>query len=96
MASAPGAAFDSLINWIEEALGTPVQTMVKREDEQEFARRNGQNLMFCEDAARRVQAALMKEPLILDFIAQMNHLESLHPHDAVSVVSRGRELKNFE
>jgi GTP cyclohydrolase I len=96
MAAVPGAGYEPLINWIEDALSTPVQTLVKREDEQEFARRNGQNLMFCEDAARRVQAALVKEPMILDFIAQMNHLESLHPHDAVSVVSRGRELKNFE
>lgn len=96
MTSTTGAAFEDLINWIEDALCTPVQTLVKREDEQEFARRNGQNLMFCEDAARRVQVALMREPLVLDFIAQMSHLESLHPHDAVSVVSRGRELKNFE
>jgi GTP cyclohydrolase IB len=88
--------FDQIINLIEDALGTPVQTLVKREDEQEFARRNGQNLMFCEDAARRVQAALLKENDVLDFIAQMSHLESLHPHDAVSVVSRGRELKSFE
>jgi len=96
MASVPGAGFDHLIQLIENALGTPVQTLVKREDEQEFARRNGQNLMFCEDAARRVQGALIQEPAILDFIAQVSHLESLHPHDAVSVVSRGRELKNFE
>ena len=96
MAAESGHGFEQLIQLIEDALGTPVQTLVKREDEQEFALRNGQNLMFCEDAARRVQAALQSEPQILDFIAQMNHLESLHPHDAVSVVSRGRELKGFE
>jgi GTP cyclohydrolase I len=88
--------FTELINLIEEALQTPVQTLVKREDEQEFALRNGQNLMFCEDAARRVQVSLLKEEAVLDFVAQMSHLESLHPHDAVSVVSRGRELHNFE
>lgn len=89
-------SFENLIELIEEALQTPVQTLVKREDEQEFALRNGQNLMFCEDAARRVQAVLMKETSVLDFVAQMKHLESLHPHDAVSFVSRGRELKGFE
>ncbi|MEZ0392658.1 MAG: GTP cyclohydrolase FolE2 [Pseudobdellovibrionaceae bacterium] len=91
-----GFNFDQLIGLVEEALQTPVQTLVKREDEQEFALRNGQNLMFCEDAARRVQAIFMQEPSILDFIAQMSHLESLHPHDAVSVVSRGLELHSFE
>lgn len=87
--------FEQLIDVIEDILQTPVQTLVKREDEQEFALRNGQNLMFCEDAARRVQMALLAQPEVLDFIAQLRHLESLHPHDAVSVVSCGRELQNF-
>lgn len=96
VAAAQNFSFEKLIELIEEALQTPVQTIVKREDEQEFALRNGQNLMFCEDAARRVQSVLMKETAVLDFIAQMRHLESLHPHDAVSVVSRGRELKSFD
>lgn len=91
-----GFDFSHLIDLAEEALQTPVQTLVKREDEQEFALRNGQNLMFCEDAARRVQTALRQEKSILDFIAQMSHLESLHPHDAVSVVSGGGELKSFD
>ena len=40
----------ALIDAVEGALKTPVQAAVKREDEQEFARLNGQNLMFCEDA----------------------------------------------
>ncbi|PIS11670.1 MAG: GTP cyclohydrolase I FolE2, partial [Bdellovibrio sp. CG10_big_fil_rev_8_21_14_0_10_47_8] len=87
--------FEKLIDLIEAVLQTPVQTVVKREDEQEFALRNGQNLMFCEDAARRIQVQLMKEAAVLDFVAELRHLESLHPHDAVSWVSRGRELKGF-
>ena len=36
-----------------DELKTPVQAAVKREDEQEFARLNGQNLMFCEDVLSR-------------------------------------------
>jgi GTP cyclohydrolase I len=44
-----------LIDRIEDALQTPVQTAVKREDEQAFALLNGENLMFCEDAARRIR-----------------------------------------
>lgn len=47
-----------LIDRIEHALGTPVQTLVKRSDEQAFALANGQNLMFCEDAARRLYRML--------------------------------------
>lgn len=92
---AGGFGYERLIDLLEDALQTPVQTLVKREDEQEFALRNGQNLMFCEDAARRVQGAFLNELSIVDFIAQMSHLESLHPHDAISVVSRGRELTGF-
>jgi len=78
----------ALVNLIEEALQTPVQTAVKREDEQEFALRNGQNLMFCEDAARRLQQALASNPSIGAYRAEARHMESLHPHDAVSVISR--------
>ena len=78
-----------LIDTIENALKTPVQAAVKREDEQAFARLNGQNLMFCEDAARRVQAALNADTRIKDFWLRASHFESLHPHNAVAVASKG-------
>ncbi|WP_281559679.1 GTP cyclohydrolase FolE2 [Thalassomonas sp. RHCl1] len=78
-----------LVDTIEGALQTPVQAAVKREDEQEFARLNGQNLMFCEDAARRLQHAMNLEAGYDDFWLKINHLESLHAHDAVSVVTKG-------
>jgi len=80
---------EALIDRVERALGTPVQTAVKREDEQAFARLNGQNLMFCEDAARRVQAALDADPDVADFWLRATHYESLHPHNAVAVASKG-------
>lgn len=81
--------FSRLIDEVEDALQTPVQAVVKREDEQEFARLNAQNLMFCEDAARRLQAALDKDDTLKDFWVRVNHMESLHPHDAVAVVVKG-------
>jgi len=83
--------FSSLIDVIEDALKTPVQSVVKREDEQEFARLNASNLMFCEDAARRLHAALDKETMLTDFWVRVNHMESLHPHDAVAIVTKGVE-----
>ena len=73
-----------LINTIEAALQTPVQAAVKREDEQEFARLNGQNSMFCEDAARKVKSVLLQDPRIHHAAGEMNHIESLHPHNAVA------------
>ena len=81
----------SLIDAIEDALQTPVQAAVKREDEQEFARLNAANLMFCEDAARRLYAELNSNISLQDFWIRINHLESLHAHDAVAVVVKGIE-----
>ena len=78
-----------LIDRIEAALQTPVQTAVKREDEQAFARLNGRNLMFCEDAARRMLAALDADECVTDFWIRTTHQESLHPHDAVAVATKG-------
>ncbi|TAL74637.1 MAG: GTP cyclohydrolase I FolE2 [Rhodanobacter sp.] len=88
---APGAAFDLVgtLDHVEQALGTPVQTAVKREDEQAFALANGGNLMFCEDAARRIQRALNADARVADFRVRVEHQESLHPHDAVAFASKG-------
>lgn len=77
-----------LIDRVERALQTPVQTAVKREDEQAFALANGQNLMFCEDAARRIEAALGDDQRIVDYWVRAAHHESLHPHDAVAITSK--------
>ncbi len=78
-----------LIDEVEDALQTPVQAAVKREDEQEFARLNAANLMFCEDAARRIHAKLNEDKTLIDFWVRINHMESLHPHDAVAIVTKG-------
>lgn len=77
----------ALIDALEAAVATPVQTAVKRVDEQAFARLNAENLMFCEDAARRVAAVLASDPRIARYEATVSHFESLHPHDAVARVS---------
>ena len=84
-----GFAITTLVDRIEGALKTPVQTAVKREDEQAFALLNGENLMFCEDAARRIQAALCADEHVTDFWIRATHQESLHPHDAVAVATKG-------
>lgn len=78
-----------LIDLVEGAVQTPVQAAVKREDEQEFARLNGMNLMFCEDAGRRLKQALDSDPRLCDWRVEARHVESLHPHDAVAIVVKG-------
>lgn len=83
--------FEALIDRVESALKTPLQTAVKRQDEQEFARLNGENLMFCEDAVRRIHAALSADERYQDFSIRCAHFESLHPHDAVAMAVKGIE-----
>lgn len=80
-----------LIERAEAALGTALQTAVKRADEQAFALANGQNPMFCEDAARRLHAALLAQPGLEAFQLRVVHAESLHPHDAVARSRWSRE-----
>ncbi len=74
----------ALVDYVEKALGTPLQTAVKRIDEQAFALANGQNLMFCEDAVRRLHQALRDQTGIDGFALRVVHAESLHAHDAVA------------
>lgn len=82
--------------WIEElrdlcleALQTETQVMVKREDEQAFAELNAAYLKFVEDAVRLLYEQLESEPRIRDFKVVASHQESLHSHDAVSVIVKG-------
>lgn len=82
--------------WIEdvqalcqEALQTETQVMVKREDEQAFAELNGAHLKFVEDAARLLYRAFDRDRRVHDFQIACSHLESLHSHDAVSVICKG-------
>jgi GTP cyclohydrolase I len=89
--------FDGMV-WIEdlrdmclEALQTETQVMVKREDEQAFAELNGANLKFVEDAVRLLYEQLESHPQIKDFKIICSHLESLHSHDAISVMIKGIE-----
>lgn len=81
----PWPALPDFIRQVEEAIGTSTQTMVKRIDEQEFARLNANNLMFCEDAARKIKALLETFDWISDYHFKVDHQESLHAHNAVVI-----------
>ncbi|MEM9757534.1 MAG: GTP cyclohydrolase FolE2, partial [Pseudomonadota bacterium] len=81
--------FEDLIELARGAVPTETQVMVKREDEQAFAELNAANPIFVEDAARLFAAQLQAEPRIRDFRVLASHQESLHSHDAVSVLTEG-------
>jgi GTP cyclohydrolase I len=81
--------FEDLIEACRRAVPTETQVMVKREDEQAFAELNAANPIFVEDAARSFCAVLKSDPRIGDFRIIASHQESLHSHDAVSVLTEG-------
>lgn len=80
---------EDLIHHARKALKTETQVMVKREDEQAFAELNGAYVKFVEDAARLVYEQLASDRRIRDFQVACSHQESLHSHDAVSVIAKG-------
>ena len=82
------------IVWIEDlqelcqrALNTETQVVVKREDEMGFAELNGSYLKFVEDATRLLYEQLQEDKRVLDFRVICSHQESLHSHDAISVIT---------
>ena len=81
--------FEDLIDHCRRAVPTETQVMVKREDEQAFAELNAANPIFVEDAARLFCEALQSDARIQDFRVVASHQESLHSHDAVSVLTQG-------
>jgi GTP cyclohydrolase IB len=80
---------EDLINLARKAVVTETQVMVKREDEQAFAELNAANPIFVEDAARLFCEALRADRRIGDFRVIASHQESLHSHDAISLLTEG-------
>jgi GTP cyclohydrolase I len=81
--------FEDLIEHCRRAVPTETQVMVKREDEQAFAELNAANPIFVEDAARLFCEALQNDARIKDFRVVASHQESLHSHDAISILTQG-------
>ena len=81
--------FEDLIGICRSAVPTETQVMVKREDEQAFAEMNAANPIFVEDAVRLFCAALKTDDRIGDFRVIASHQESLHSHDAISIMCEG-------
>lgn len=84
-----GVWLEELIEMARTAVPTETQVMVKREDEQAFAELNAANPIFVEDAARLFAEQLQAHGGVGDFRVMASHQESLHSHDAVSLLTEG-------
>lgn len=96
-----GIEFDKLL-WIEDiielcrkSLVTETLVFCKRQDEQAFAELNGANIKFVEDAIRYMANELNNDQRVLDYKVICSHQESLHSHDAVAVITKGKRNSVF-
>lgn len=80
---------EDLIILLKHAIPTETQSLVKRVDEQAFAILNGTHPMFVEHATKRVFKVLNNEQNILDWLVELEHIESLHSHNAAAVIFKG-------
>ncbi len=78
-----------LIHLLRKTIPTETQSMVKRIDEQAFAILNGMYPMFVEHVARNIYKALNENQKILDWLAEIEHYESLHSHNAFAKIYKG-------
>ncbi len=93
--------FNKLI-WIEdvldlcrEKLSTETLVFCKRADEQDFALNNGSHAKFVEDAIRLLAEGLNEMKGVNDYKVICSHQESLHSHDAIAVITKGKENSIF-
>ncbi len=81
---------EDLIMLLKQAIPTETQSLVKRVDEQAFAILNGAHPMFVEHASKNVSKVLnSEEKVILDWLVELEHIESLHSHNAAAVIYKG-------
>jgi len=88
-AVAEGFFIEDLVDLLRIALPTETQSLVKRADEQAFAILNGANPMFVEHASKRVYKTLNASNMIADWAVNIEHWESLHSHNAASIIYKG-------
>ena len=81
-------SIEEAVSLIRTALPTETQSLVKRVDEQAFAILNGENPMFVEHASRRLAHVFDQVEKILDWNVKVEHLESLHSHNAVAYIKK--------
>lgn len=86
---------EDVIEMCREALTTETLVFCKRQDEQAFAEKNGAQPKFVEDAIRLLGHEFNECPLITDYKIICSHQESLHSHNAVAVITKGKKGSHF-
>lgn len=82
---------ETLIELIENAVKTAPSPILRRVDEQEYARIAGENPQFVEDSIRRISTSLNQQENIHDWILKCTHEESIHTSNAIAISWKGIE-----
>lgn len=80
---------EDVIDMCREALTTETLVFCKRQDEQNFALKNGAQTKFVEDAIRYLGHEFNGDKRIVDYKIICCHSESLHSHNAIAVTTKG-------
>ena len=86
---------EDMLDMCNNALKTETLVFCKRQDEQAFAEKNGSQPKFVEDAIRYLADELNNDQRVLDYKVICSHQESLHSHDAVAVITKGKRNSVF-
>ena len=86
---------EDMLDMCNRALTTETLVFCKRQDEQCFAEKNGAQPKFVEDAIRYLADELNNDERVLDYKVICSHQESLHSHDAVAVITKGKQNSVF-
>ena len=86
---------EDVIDACRQALTTETLVFCKREDEQAFAELNGAQPKFVEDAIRFLADRFNEMCDVEDFKIICSHQESLHNHNAVAVITKGKKESIF-
>jgi len=79
---------EELIQIAEEASSSPVYPLLKRRDEKFVTENAYTNPRFVEDIVREVTQKLEKDPRTLEFIIEVESMESIHNHNAYAMTHR--------
>jgi MptA/FolE2 family GTP cyclohydrolase len=86
---------EELIKVVEGCASCEMFSVLKRQDEKFVTETSYENPAFVEDMSRDIATQLdaMLDTKIADYYVVVNHFESIHPHDAVCIITAERELQ---
>lgn len=86
---------EDIVELVEKCGAAPIINILKRTDEAYQTELMYENPVFVEDMARKIAVKLDEwlDKKIKDYLFIATHEESIHTHDAISVINAGRELK---